>query len=35
MKIGINGGIVGDMLTTLGSTIDADKDLIAKAGYKF
>lgn len=35
MKIGINGGIVGDMLTTLGSTIDADKDLIAKAGHKF
>ncbi len=35
MKIGINGGIVGDMLTTLGSTIDNDKDLIAKAGYKF
>lgn len=35
MKIGINGGIVGDMLTTLGSTIDADKVLIAKAGYKF
>ena len=35
MKIGINGSIVGDMLTTLGSTIDADKDLIAKAGYRF
>lgn len=35
MKIGINGGIVGDMLTTLGSTIDNDKALIAKAGYKF
>lgn len=35
MKIGINGGIVGDMLTTLGSTIDADKALITKAGYKF
>lgn len=35
MKIGINGGIVGDMLTTLGSTIDNDKALITKAGYKF
>ena len=35
MKTGINGGIVGDMLTTLGSTIDSDKALIEKAGYKF
>lgn len=35
MRIGINGGIVGDMLTTLGSTVDADRQLIAEAGYKF
>lgn len=35
MKIGINGGIVGDMLTTLGSTIDNDRILVEKAGYKF
>lgn len=35
MRIGINGGIVGDMLTTLGSTIDSDKTLIAQAGYRF
>lgn len=35
MKTGINGGIVGDMLTTLGSTIDSDKALISQAGYKF
>lgn len=35
MHIGINGGIVGDMLTTLGSTIDSDKEAVAQAGYKF
>lgn len=35
MKIGINGGIVGDLLTTLGSTIAEDKALAQEAGYKF
>lgn len=35
MRIGINGSIVGDMLTTLGSTIDSDKELVANAGYKW
>lgn len=35
MRIGINGGIVGDLLTTVGSTIDEDKKLAAKADRKF
>lgn len=35
MRIGINGGIVGDLLTTLGASIAEDKDLVADAGYKF
>lgn len=35
MRIGINSGVVGDLLTTVGSTIDEDKDLINKAGYTF
>lgn len=35
MRIGINGGIVGDMLTTTGSTLEKDKQMIAEAGYKF
>lgn len=35
MRIAVNGGIVGDLLTTIGSTIDEDKLLAAKAGYSF
>ena len=35
MKVGVNGAIVGDLLTTIGSTIDQDKALAAEAGYQF
>ena len=33
MKTGINGAIVGDLLTTIGSTIAQDRQLAAEAGY--
>ena len=35
MRIGVNGGIVGDLLTTVGSTIDEDKELCKEARLKF
>lgn len=35
MRVGINGAIVGDLLTTIGSTVDDDRRLAADAGYKF
>lgn len=35
LHIGINGGVVGDLLTTLGSTIAEDKNLVSEAGYEF
>lgn len=35
MKIGINGGIVGDLLTTIGSKVAQDKALVEEAGMTF
>ncbi len=35
MRVGVNGGIVGDLLTTVGSTIAEDKDLCREAGREF
>lgn len=35
LRIGVNGGITGDMLTTVGSQIDDDRALVSEGGYKF
>lgn len=35
LRVGINAGIVGDLLTTIGSTIAQDRQLCSDAGYEF
>lgn len=35
LKIGMNGGIMGDMLTTIGSKVEEDKQLIQESGYNY
>ncbi len=35
LKAGVNGAIVGDLLTTVGSTIAEDKEACKEAGYEF
>lgn len=35
LRIGVNAGVVGDLLTTIGSNVAQDKQLVAEAGRKF
>ncbi|MDE6268532.1 MAG: biotin synthase BioB [Muribaculaceae bacterium] len=35
LRIGMNGGVVGDLLTTVGSRIAEDQNLVSEAGYEF
>lgn len=35
LRIGINGAIVGDMLTTIGNSVAEDRALTKEAGYEF
>lgn len=35
LKIGVNGSIMGDLLTTIGSQIDEDIEMIRECGYNF
>lgn len=35
LKTGVNGSIMGDLLTTVGSQIDGDIDMVRECGYNF
>ena len=35
LRAGVNGAIMGDLLTTLGASVEQDKKTIAQAGFKF
>lgn len=35
IRVGVNGGIVGDLLTTIGSNVEQDRALASQAGYDF
>lgn len=35
LRIGINGAIMGDLLTTIGAQIEQDKQMVKECGYEF
>lgn len=35
LRIGVNGAIVGDLLTTIGASVEEDRRMVAEAGYEF